>query len=150
MDLVPENAILQFSNLQKDILAAFFEAFPSYSDDFMASVPKHGELIVDGNVWTFHRHGMGVMFKNKITKIVIDAHRIYNDVPNAIDAWRFMQFLESLGVSSVNEQDIEQSLRSAVESSVLVETSYCGVYAVGELGTENRKHGSEESGSVNN
>lgn len=42
-----------------------------------------------------HPHGVGIMFVNRQTKIVVDSHVGFIDAPTAFDAWRLVQYCES-------------------------------------------------------
>jgi hypothetical protein len=61
--------------------------------DFKKSIPK--SMIVDDCAWTTHPHGVGVMFVNRRTKIIVDVHVGFIDAPTAFDAGRLVQYCES-------------------------------------------------------
>jgi hypothetical protein len=61
--------------------------------DFKKSIPK--SMIVDDCEWTTHPHGVGVMFVNRRTKIIVDVHVGFIDAPTAFDAGRLVQYCES-------------------------------------------------------
>ena len=130
MALVSLDDILAFSEIQTRLLSVFADMYPNYQENFFSTVPARGNLIVNGDKWIFTKHGLGVKFENHRTGCVIDAHKFYDNVNNAIDAWRILQFFESMGTSSITEQAIDDSLMAQVKSGILKATNHRGVYGV--------------------
>ncbi len=62
--------------------------------DFEESLPP--TIIIEGTTWLTRAHGLGVLFSNPRTKVVVDAHVGFLDAPTAFDAWRLVQYCESL------------------------------------------------------
>src|SRR3712207_908778 len=85
--------------LQQKLLTAFRGEFPNVHDwQFLLDAPKSGEVLADGELWSFRRHGSGLAFKSN-AGVVIDMHRALLD-PGLFDAWRLLQYLESIQVSA--------------------------------------------------
>ncbi|WP_390620931.1 DUF6896 domain-containing protein [Thalassoglobus neptunius] len=59
---------------------------------------------VDSVDWRLQAHGLGVMFTNIATNTIVDAHNEFFGSPSAFDAWRLVQFTESI---SGEHQDFE-------------------------------------------
>lgn len=110
----------RFVALQTELLRALARVHP-HAKELWASqrAPRHGEVLVRGERWRFHRHGSGVSFEGEDSRRVVDAHRAMS-VPEAFDAWRLMLYLESIGMSAVrlgarefltdDERELEQWL----------------------------------------
>jgi hypothetical protein len=107
-----------FVNLQTKLIGSFMDAFPQVTDWLLLrEVPKSGELIVDAEPWTFRRHGSGVQFENA-RGVTVDTHRALPD-PGIFDAWRLVQYFESLGVSigfPIEEAAVEARLADLSKS----------------------------------
>ena len=101
----------------------------------MLSVPKHGEILIENEQWLFRKHGLGVRFYHPSGRVV-DVHRFYEDVHDAIDAWRVLQLAENMGMPSITEQGVENALLSLVLSGALHKTEHVGVYCLGTKGME--------------
>lgn len=128
MVLIERELLTQFAQLQYELLMAFAELFPSASRDLMLAVPKQGKLFARGEAWFFQKHGRGIRFRHPESGVVIDSHRFYEGVQNPIDAWRVLQFAESLGLSALTEQAVEDSLASSANSGTLLKTDHPQVY----------------------
>jgi hypothetical protein len=94
--------LCRFVSLQTELLRTLMQG-RSGEEAFRAAqrLPRHGELLVRGERWRFHRHGVGVGFEGADSRRVVDAHRAVG-APEAFDAWRLMLYLESIGVSAVH------------------------------------------------
>lgn len=57
------------------------------------------ELVVDGVLWTYKRHGAGIIFRSNVG--TVDAHVRAADYPDGVDAWRLMQYSESRGFATL-------------------------------------------------
>ena len=62
--------------------------------DFEESLPT--TTTIDGATWSAKAHGLGVLFSNPTTRAVVDAHVGFIDAPTTFDAWRLVQYRESL------------------------------------------------------
>lgn len=103
-------------------------AFPGATSGLMLTIPMRGELCVEGEAWLFQKHGLGVRFCHPASGRVVDVHRFYEDVQDAIDAWRILQFAESMGISAITEQVIDDALMRLVRSGALLQTDHQHVY----------------------
>ena len=65
------------------------------------SVPKIGVIDLNGERWTFKRHGSGIRFTSSDRGHVIDAHRTVVSYPAGFDAWRLLQFLETIDTANL-------------------------------------------------
>lgn len=65
-------------------------------------VPKRGLLSVNDELWEFQKHGSGVSFTEVATKKSIDAHTEMISYPEGFDAWRLVQYFESIHVNFVD------------------------------------------------
>ena len=66
------------------------------------SAPKAGSLDLNGEGWTFKRHGSGIRFTSDRRGHVIDAHRNIVSYPAGFDAWRLLQFLETIDPANLD------------------------------------------------
>ncbi len=62
--------------------------------DFEYSLPP--TIAISGTTWSTKAHGAGVMFVNPRTKTIVDVHVGFMDSPNTFDAWRLVQYCESI------------------------------------------------------
>lgn len=128
MTLITRELLSKFSALQFALISEFFEIFPSAGQDFMRDVPKNGEISVKGEMWQFRKHGQGVRFYHPESGRIVDSHRFYGGIFDVIDAWRIMQFAESVGMSALTEQAIEDSLMLSVRSGILRQIGHARAY----------------------
>lgn len=117
--LISKELLVTFSALQSTLISAFFARFPNADRHLFHGVPKHGQVHTSGESWNFQRHGQGVRFHHPETGRTVDAHRSYEDHLDAVDAWRILQFAESIGMSPLNERSIEESLTVAAHLGIL-------------------------------
>ena len=91
LQLIREYVILQ----EKLVLEAVSKLDPAATEfDFEYSLPP--TITIDGTVWSTKAHGAGVMFVNSRTRTIVDVHVGFMDSPNAFDAWRLVQYCESI------------------------------------------------------
>ena len=91
LQLIREYVALQ----EKLVSVAVSQLDPAATEyDFEESLPTMTTMD-DGTTWSVTAHGLGVMFTDPKTKIVVDAHVGFIDAPNAFDAWRLVQYCES-------------------------------------------------------
>ena len=96
LQLIREYVVLQ-GNLISETVSKLDSSATEY--DFEESLPTT-IISDDGTNWSVKAHGLGVMFVNPKTKVVVDAHIGFIDAPSAFDAWRLVQYCESkLGTS---------------------------------------------------
>lgn len=91
----------QFVSLQAELVKAWLHFHPDALDPWAARrLPRHGEIFVRGESWSFHRHGVGVDFQGQDSRRMVDVHRAVG-TPHVFDAWRLMLYFESLNVTTV-------------------------------------------------
>jgi hypothetical protein len=88
--------IREYSWLQRRLVEQLFEAVKPQDRSYFRDVPNDS-LVVDGAVWTYNRHGAGIIFQSN--RGVVDAHVGAGEHPDAVDAWRLEQYCESRGVT---------------------------------------------------
>ena len=108
-----------FVDLQISLIAAFSRAFPEISDrEFMVDAPKQGCVDTGLELWLFKKHGGGLAFKNW-DGVTIDVHSQFTS-PDLFDAWRVMQYVESINRLDSDERedyrDFEQVDHRQMES----------------------------------
>lgn len=122
--------IRRYIELQRMLLTAFSEAFPDVSDwQFLLDAPRSGEVIVDGDTWAFRKHGAGLSFR-RADGLTIDAHR-YLTVPEGIDAWRLLEYIESSDVDReewLSERSLKKELDRLEREGELVSAENEGFY----------------------
>jgi hypothetical protein len=89
--------IAGFTETQSRLCRTVTRAYDLKDDDSVIfSVPKTGTLELNGEGWTFKRHGLGIRFTSDRQGHVIDAHRNFVSYPAGFDAWRLLQFLKTI------------------------------------------------------
>ncbi len=98
--------------LQERLVAAFRNAFPRSRDwQFLLDFPSFGELNLDGAMWSFRKHGSGLRFVSS-QGVIVDAH-CWLGRPELFDAWRLLQYVESVVPRAevpASEAELEASL----------------------------------------
>lgn len=95
--------LVEFLGLQKQLTASFTSLYPSALSDFMLGVPRSGEFRLEKETWRFQRHGQGVRFLHPSSGRIVDAHLLYVDSLDLIDAWRILRFVESVDSVTLTE-----------------------------------------------
>lgn len=122
--------ISEFSQTQAALCQELVAEYALSSDEELTTlVPRKGQLALAGQEWSFARHGLGVMFSNQSDTRIIDAHQSPVSLPQALDAWRLMQFFESLDVDNIevrgtnfpvgNRVEVEQLLAALADDGSL-------------------------------
>jgi len=97
--------------------------------DYLLDCPRSGELQLEGERWRFRVHGAGVKFTSA-GGVLIDVHRGITRA-ELIDAWRFMQYLESTTPESnvhLTEAAVDAELRKLEETGLLKRVENEGTY----------------------
>lgn len=85
--------------LQSRLLGAFFDQHPDLTDlKLLTDSPRFGAVNVDGETWTYRKHGLGYSFSSA-AGCVIDAHNHFAKTSRAIDAHRLFSTLKQPKVS---------------------------------------------------
>lgn len=114
--------VVDFCALQRKLVQRFRETVRPTDFERFSGIPRTGHINFEQQTWTYRCHGAGVLFQGP--HAVVDAHIGLKDFPSAIDAWRLLLFLESVGISSLLfEQrsipaDDERALNSLLEQLV--------------------------------
>jgi len=120
----------RYIDLPVSLIAAFKEAYPDVSDwEFLLDAPWSGALVVDGDTWSFRKHGAGLSFR-RTDGLTIDVHCCLS-VPEGIDVWRPFEYLETGGADReewVSERSLERELATLEAAGDLVSAGYEGFY----------------------
>jgi len=88
--------IQTFVKLQQALWTLLLTSISDDPGEFLANVPKNGEIILNGKIWKYKKHGLGVCFIEENTKTKIDFHRADSGA-ECFDAWGLSLFFGSLG-----------------------------------------------------
>jgi hypothetical protein len=88
-----------FVQLQISLVGVLKNQYSEVSDwELLLDLPKRGTFSCNEEEWEFRQHGRGVCFQQRHGRgMVIDVHRGLNH-PEDFDAWRLLQYFESLGL----------------------------------------------------
>ena len=87
---------IEVDALQKRLLAEFFLQNPEVKDfKLLGDFPKAGELRIEGELWTYRKHGLGYSFLSEHGR-VIDAHNHFGKTSRVVDAHRLAEYLIAL------------------------------------------------------
>jgi hypothetical protein len=84
------------------------------------SLPKDGKLTLNGENWSFAKHGSGIRFISDTDSRVIDAHVRIVSLPTGLDASRLFDFFESSDTHSLHVDDQEFKLGTEAEIDTLL------------------------------
>lgn len=116
-DAVP--VVLEFCDLQRRLVERFLEDVHSNDLERFSDIQRTGTLRVGAQQWSYTRHGAGVSFEMPGT--TVDAHVGLALFPDAVDGWRLLQYIESIGVATLTfageliAADDEKSLERLLE-----------------------------------
>ena len=88
-----------FTRVQSKLVRELLAAQALHDHEYFRDL-RDGTIALDGEQWTFHRHGAGVTFRSD-RGAVVNAHVALVEVPDGVDAWRLLLYLESLGIHEV-------------------------------------------------
>lgn len=112
----------QFVELQIKLMAVFKEGHQHLSDwKFLLDFPNSGELEIDGESWSFNKHGSGLLFRNNQTGLVVDIHKDISN-PYQFDSWKLEQFIES-SKYNVDVDTLDNELKNLSDNDVIIEDS---------------------------
>jgi len=103
--------------------------YDASADKSLFNLPKRGTVSFEGETWSYHKHGVGVCFKNPINDAEIDVHE-HLESPSAFDAWRIETYVSSIKVQQVRHgsethgtsgRELNALLKALVKKGVLVE-----------------------------
>jgi hypothetical protein len=121
--------INDFLALQHSLLREIAAVHPSgLQSEFLLEIPKNGTVSVEGETWGFQKHGTGLRFARNANGVVIDVTNFVTDA-NVFDAWRIVQYLESVNLSAASERAIEVELaRLEALGDLVRDPNYQGTY----------------------
>lgn len=122
--------IAEFAETQNRLCRAVIGKYHLKDDNSVIfSAPKAGAMELNGEGWTFKRHGSGLRFTSDRQGHVIDAHRNVVSYPAGFDAWRLLQFFETIETDNLDladeasgledESKINELLSSLAEQGVI-------------------------------
>ncbi|MBF2016002.1 MAG: hypothetical protein IGS23_12515 [Rivularia sp. T60_A2020_040] len=145
--------ISEFVELQNNLILAFRQIYPNVSKSFSVNCPRQGLLSLEGEKWTFDKHGVGVYFQSEKSDIIVDIHAGFVDYPQAFDAWRLVQYFESKGVEQIyyltgvfdltnkanNEDIVDDLLEHLLEDNIIqVAFAKLNLYRLKNIATDYR------------
>jgi hypothetical protein len=114
--------IEQFIQFQVILMNAFKESFPLIKDWInLLDFPRYGDIKTPSGNWKFQLHGSGLNFVGP-RGTIIDVHDMVSNF-EIIDAWRILQFLESMDVIEEDEleiSEVEAALNQLTVDGVLI------------------------------
>jgi hypothetical protein len=104
MDEVVEarKTLKEYGDLQAELCDALFVKYGPVKDDLLLNIPRFGSVEVKHVVWSFKKHGAGVLFERLSDRLIVDAHQYMGTCPTCVDAWRLTQYLESRSIRRMN------------------------------------------------
>ena len=118
MLLMATEALIRYADLQSGLCKILSDEF-GLEDDLAAAfdLPKSGQVTLGGEVWSFTRHGKGARFTRDSDSCVVDAADMIVCLPVALDAWRLIDYFESLNVqrTRVNQIDIDVTNKDGMD-----------------------------------
>lgn len=95
--------ITEFAETQNRLCRITIDRY-DLADDMSLTflAPKVGSVELGGEAWTFHRHGLGFRFTSDRSGRIIDAHRNIVSYPAGFDAWRILQYLETIKAKDID------------------------------------------------
>lgn len=122
--------ILEFVDLQSNLISAFRQTFPKITDwEYLLDCPRSGCFLAQGEEWKFQRHGVGICFTEQKSGKVVDAHVGISEYLRAFDAWRLCQYFDSIGIEKIvylsdvfevcDEDDTEYLLKCLLKDGLI-------------------------------
>lgn len=95
-------SLKDFSHIQEKLIWEFQKKYHLLDNNtgYLKS-PKTGLLSAINEEWKFQKHGIGICFENIKSGKTIDAHNGIGINKKAFDAWRLMQYFESIGIDEI-------------------------------------------------
>lgn len=102
--------IKKFVDLQTALFNLFIKKYPATKVGVVLTVPERDGIIsLDGDEWSFHKHGAGVRFTRFKDGVIVDNDRKF-DRPEFFSEGRLMLYLESINNREYEFQEIEDCL----------------------------------------
>ncbi len=88
--------LLEYRDLQFELWSSLVDSCGGSVGPYLTEVPSTGSVEFKRQIWTFYKHGQGVMFTEIDGKRRIDLHDAAAG-PDRVDAWRLATYLGGLG-----------------------------------------------------
>jgi hypothetical protein len=99
MEAVP--LLREYVAKQASLCVALLEGYPFENTTLLLDLARHGSVSLDDSYWEFQKHGIGVLFRCVPSGEVVDVPIGLVKYPNAVDAWRFLNHLESREITKL-------------------------------------------------
>jgi hypothetical protein len=94
--------IREYARVQAGLLAATQRMYPEVDHDkYLLSTDRAGTVPWSDETWTFRRHGKGLCYTGATSRRIVDVHSDGAQHPRGFDAWRLVQYFESLRTSAL-------------------------------------------------
>ncbi|MCC6996752.1 MAG: hypothetical protein IT370_19220 [Deltaproteobacteria bacterium] len=121
----------EYRALQVGLIGVLRAAHPGVRDwDALHELPRRGTVVFAGEEWGFMKHGAGVRFTGAGSGRIVDPDVELERCPGGIDAWRLVDYFESLGIKGVEwdgrcwpvveDGDVEVLVQALARAGVLV------------------------------
>lgn len=127
-------ALKDFSNTQEKLIWEFQKKYHLLDNKtgYLKS-PKTGLLSAIDEEWKFQKHGIGICFENIKSGKTIDAHNGIGTSKKFFDAWRLMQYFESVGIDIIiwksksyyteNDDELDKLLEILSKNNIIKQIS---------------------------
>ncbi|WP_315754391.1 MULTISPECIES: DUF6896 domain-containing protein [unclassified Bradyrhizobium] len=95
-------AIREYTVLQEKLCSALFAKYGPAKDELLLNIPRAGSIELDDVLWSFKRHGLGVLFERFSDRVTVDVHQNISSCPRCVDPWRLLQYLGSRSIRLIN------------------------------------------------
>lgn len=95
--------ILEYVELQTHLLSEFWQLYPNFKNaNSLFNFPSAGYIVAQDEKWEFQRHGKGMCFTATQSEKIVDIHVGLREYPQAFDAWRIVQYIESIHLEHIS------------------------------------------------
>ena len=123
--------IREYVQLQNKLVSKAVSELDSDATEFDFEDSLGDAVTIDGVKWAAKAHGLGVMFTNLRTNLVVDVHVGFIDAPTAFDAWRLVQYAESKQGTNEDLKSWQETLNELGREGVLEQHGkYEGHYVI--------------------
>lgn len=127
-------AFKQYVILQQSLCDVFGVNYTITDKDHLIDAPKSGAVVLSDEYWEFQKHGSGICFKSANRNTVVDVTKGVFTYPSFFDAWRLVEYFESVCVDTLSykdtpydasePRDLERLLKCMEEDGVLKKHSF--------------------------
>lgn len=121
-----------FVSLKRKLCLLLLEEYSHITDwELLLDLPKKGEVTADGDVWSYTKHGSGVLFLRSRDGLLIDAPQKISEMQSHLDAWSLSSYFESMNIGSLvykkttysaDERDLKKLLLVLEADGLVTET----------------------------